>query len=145
MQSKLQDLTRDETLRTEKYDMTMAKAKERYDVMEKQFETQIEEIQRRLQLFQKARTEMVKAHSDDNAARVERFTEIAEVWKTHIADNGVGQPAVATPPPSVQAPAMVVEPDVEPTAETDYHLSVPWTPGDLPETVPVPLESTSTG
>ena len=140
MQSKLQDLTRDESLRTEKYETSMSSAKGRYDTMEKLFEIQIQEIQRRQQLFRTARAEVVTAHSDDNAVRIERFTDIADVWKANIAEMESSQPTPMVP--ILNVPVVVLPPG-EPEMsqeEKDYLLSVPWTPSDLPLTVPTPAE-----
>ena len=153
MHSKLQSLTTAESLRTEKNESTLAKAKDRYDVMEAQFDTQLKEIQRRLTLFRTTRVEVLKAYADDNMERTERFKETAEVWKSNIAEMETRQPAPpaqmdVTPAPVaadgvVPAQVVVLPPTgtMELTQEVkDYHLSVPWTPMDLPAKIPKPEE-----
>ena len=155
MQTQRQKLTTTHTAATERTENSLALAKGRYDAMEAQFHTQLKEIQRRLTLFQTSRVEVLQAFAKDTAERETRYQETKEVWSQKIADMESRIPAanvtmeaapapaaeVAVAPPAVVPPVVVtVTPAVTELSQEvkEYHLSAPWTPMDLPASIPTP-------
>ena len=146
MKSKLQAVTFAESTRVQDAVADREKMEAKVTSMGKEFTAQIEELQRRHEVFKDCVKEVGLAWINDEAARVQRFQQTCDAWNAFIKEAEESLPAVGAAPTEAPAKPEVVEippEDVEEgmteeeeqvmkKQETDYALWAPWSPQDLP-------------
>ena len=146
MKSKLQAVTFAESTRVQDAVADREKMEAKVTSMGKEFTAQIEELQRRHEVFKDCVKEVGLAWISDEAARVQRFQQTCDAWNAFIKEAEESLPAVGAAPTEAPAKPEVVEippEDVEEgmteeeeqvmkKQEADYALWAPWSPQDLP-------------
>ena len=130
MKAKLSNMTLQEAQRVEKDLVDKQNRTAKLDALKEQMRKQVEELNRRVQLFDAIRIESEAAWKADEEARANRFAEVVTAWESNIKEVVVNQASGEVE--MAEEEAEEDEDDDEATREADYALVVPWSMDDLP-------------